>query len=407
MRSATATGGRGWVNSTVLGIVLATFLSDAGHEMATAILPLYLAGLGLGPAALGLIEGAADLAGSLSRLAGGVSGHYLRSKRPLAALGYLLTAVVTGALALAQTLPMLVTFRAGAWAARGFRGPLRDFLLADAVPASHFARAYGLERAGDMLGAVTGPLLAAVCLSFSVSHASILVWSVLPGVAAAAAMWFLTRERLAPEAATESTHTRAPRDAPRAKLPRAFWILLVGVLLFGMGDFSRSFLILLAAQAFGNDVAQPGAVSLAVLLFAGHNLISALAAYPVGALADRVGRRRPLIAGYALGAGTHLLLAIASASPVGVIGAIALSGVYVAIEETLEKSMVAEILPRELRSLGLGILATANAIGDLVSSVLVGLLLQAGRPDLGFGLCAGLALAGAVWLAATRPRIST
>ena len=38
-----------WINRTVVGIILATFFSDFSHEMATAVLPLYLAALGLGP----------------------------------------------------------------------------------------------------------------------------------------------------------------------------------------------------------------------------------------------------------------------------------------------------------------------------------------------------------------------
>lgn len=66
-----------WINRTVIGIVLATFLSDFSHEMCTAVLPLYLSTLGLGPAALGLIEGVADFLVSLSKLAGGVVGHLI------------------------------------------------------------------------------------------------------------------------------------------------------------------------------------------------------------------------------------------------------------------------------------------------------------------------------------------
>jgi hypothetical protein len=85
-----------WVTRGVVGIVLATFFSDVGHEMVTAILPVYR----LGPAALGLIEGVADLLFSLSKLAGGVVGHHVARKRPLAAAGYGLTAIATGALAL-------------------------------------------------------------------------------------------------------------------------------------------------------------------------------------------------------------------------------------------------------------------------------------------------------------------
>ncbi|MBI3857712.1 MAG: MFS transporter, partial [Planctomycetes bacterium] len=144
---------RRWVTRSVAGIVLATFLSDFSHEMVTAVLPLHLGALGLGASALGFIEGIADLLVSLSKLAGGAAGHRLARKKPLVVLGYLVTAGATSALGLVRGLASLVSLRTLAWAGRGFRSPLRDFLLADEVERTHYGRAFGLERAGDMAGA--------------------------------------------------------------------------------------------------------------------------------------------------------------------------------------------------------------------------------------------------------------
>ena len=55
-------GRRGWLNRTVAAFGLTSLLSDAGHEMATSVLPLQLARLGLGATALGAVEGIADAA---------------------------------------------------------------------------------------------------------------------------------------------------------------------------------------------------------------------------------------------------------------------------------------------------------------------------------------------------------
>ena len=114
----------------------------------------YLDQLGalLGPG-LGLIEGVADFFVSFSKLGGGYLGHRVRRKKPWASLGYLVTALATAAMALAGSLGAIVSLRTTAWMARGFRSPLRDYLLADAVEPTHYGRVYGLERAGDMLGA--------------------------------------------------------------------------------------------------------------------------------------------------------------------------------------------------------------------------------------------------------------
>jgi MFS family permease len=384
-----------WINLTVVGIVLATFFSDFSHEMCTAVLPLYLASVGLGPAALGLIEGLADFLVSLSKLGGGVVGHHVRRKRPWASLGYLVTTLATAAIALVSGLAALVSLRSAAWVGRGFRGPLRDYLLADAVGPTHYGRAYGLERAGDMLGAVAGPLVAALLIWAGVGFRSVILWTLVPGLVAVAAITFLTRDR---KPAVAATLDDAPAN-PRPPFPRVFWVFLVGVFLFGLGDFSRTFVIWLAARAVGEDGHQTaGMVSVAVLLYTLHNLVSAGAAYPTGYLGDRTSKLRILVGGYGLGVGTNLLLAILGGSLGWLVAAIVLSGVYIAVEETLEKAVAAELLPRELRSLGFGILACANAVGDMASSLYVGFLLQADRPGLAFGIAAAVGGLGFLWM---------
>lgn len=390
----------------LLGIVLATFLSDLGHEMATATLPMYLGAIGLGAAALGFMEGFADLVLSLSKLAGGWVGHHTERKRGLASLAYLVTALGTGAIALTQSLAALVSVRSAAWLGRGFRSPLRDFMLADEVGPTHLGRAYGVERAADMLGAVAGPLVAALFLWLGVDVRSILFLSLVPALLAAASFFTLTRDRPARPALARlgpdprEPDPREPRSAGR-HLPRRFWIFTGGVALFGIGDFSRTFLILLAATAFGEEGGTPsGAVSISVLLYAAHNTLSALAAYPAGRMGDRGSKLSVLVCGYALGVCTNALLAFSSGSPRMLVLAIVLSGVYIAVEETLEKAAAVEMLPREQRSLGLGVLASANAVGDMLSSIGVGLLLAGGQLRAAFLVPAAFGLAGTLWMLA-------
>jgi MFS family permease len=399
---APANGQRPWLSRAVVGIVAATFFSDVGHEMVTAVLPLYLASAGLGAAALGVMEGLADLLFSLSKLAGGYIGHRVERKRPWGAAGYLATALGTGALAFANSAVALVSLRAVAWFGRGFRSPLRDFILADAVEPTHFGRAYGVERTSDMIGAVAGPLLALFLVGLGCDLRVVLLVSVAPSLLAVVSFFAMTRDKLV--ASADGTKPRAS-----TRLPRAFWAFVIGVFLFGLGDFSRTFLILLASRALGSDGSEPaGSLLLTgpVLLYAMHNLVSAVAAYPAGRAGDRGSKLRVLLVGYVLGVLTNGLLAWASGSVAVLMVAIALSGVYIAILETIEKAVAAELLPREQRSLGFGVLASANAVGDMVSSVVVGVLLDAGQPTLAFGLPTVVNLLGVVWLVwfmASRP----
>jgi MFS family permease len=413
-----APSGRSWITRGVVGIVLATFFSDVAHEMVTAVLPMYLVSIGLGAATLGAVEGFADLVYSLSKLGGGILGHRVKKKRPLVALGYLITMLGTGSMAFVHTAVGLVSLRASAWIGRGFRSPLRDFLLADEVEPTHYGRAYGIERSADMLGALAGPLIAVLLVSLRFELGTIILWSIVPASIPVISILLLTRDRALHTEAKKPAGAAQPSAATRGasnvataalgfRLSSAFKRYLAGVLLFGLGDFSRTFLILLASRALGEEGhSAAGTVSIAVLLYVLHNGISALAAYPIGRLADRMPKLDILIGGYALGVATNVLLALTSSSVPWLIVAIVMSGIYIAVEETVEKAAAAEMLPREQKSFGFGVLASANAVGDMLSSVGVGLLLDAGRTGLAFALPAAAGLAGTVWmLAVVRRRI--
>jgi hypothetical protein len=75
--------------------------------------------------------------------------------------------------------------------------------------------------------------------------------------------------------------------------------------------------------------------------------------------------------------------------------AVPVARLYIAIEDTLERAIAADLLPEDLRSTGYGVLATANGLGDFASSVVVGLLWTAVGPAAGFTYAAGLSVIGA------------
>lgn len=382
---------RSWRNSTVVGFSLASLFSDASHEMATAVLPLYLRHLGLGAEVLGLIEGVADLSGSSAKWLSGAAGQRLRRKKALAAAGYAVTTVCVGAFSLVTRVVPFLILRTIAWAARGFRGPLRDTLMADSVDPASYGKAYGLERAGDMIGAVIGPLAAVGLLALGTSLPRIFLWTLLPGFGAALAVVLLVRD----QPGDDDARARPLRPA----LPGRYWAFLGAVVLFGMGDFSRTFLIFEAASRLPAGAA-PALLSIPVLLYVGHNMVSGLATFPAGALTDRWPYGRTLLLGYVLGLGFNLGLALLPRGIGWLIPLFVVSGVYIAIEETVEKATAARMIPAAARSYALGMLATANAVGDLVSSLLTGFLLDHGGRAWAYGTAAVFSAAGVVALAA-------
>ena len=390
--------GRSWLTRPVFGFGIASFLSDAGHEAATWLLPALLAGMGSSaPAALGVIEGVSDGLSSFAKLAGGWWADRPRVRKPLVMAGYFITGISVGFFGLATSWIHVAAARCAGWFAKGLRGPARDAMLADAVPRESLGKAFGFHRALDTAGAVAGPLLAVALLSL-VPLRSVFLLAVIPGVLAAVAIGTLVRTQ-----SPAAGHGARPFAASLRSLPPAYRRFLAAVFLFGIGDFARSLLILRATELLAPGRGAVGAAGLAVALYAGHNLRYAAASYPVGHLADRIRPQRLLAFGYGIGTATALVAAFATPS-LAVLGLLfALAGLTLAFEDTLEGAITASLVDPSIRGTAYGTLAAANGIGDLISSSVVGLLWTLLGPAWAFGAAAAFCLAGTLFLVAGPP----
>src|SRR6266498_134410 len=298
-----------WLTPGVGAVGAASFFSDAGHEMATSMLPTFLtSSLHAGPAALGAIEGVSDALIGLSKLAGGpLSNDPVRRAR-LASGGYLGTAVATAAIGVAGSVAQVAVLRAAAWISRGLRAPARDTLLVSLVPRNAYGRATGVERTGDNAGAIVGPLLAALLVGLiGVRHTILLAF--IPGILAAVAITVAAREARRSLAAPARRRTLSFnfRELWHAGLPRA----LTPAALFEFGNVATTLLILRATDLLHADGRSlTTATSLAVLLYAAHNAAATLAALAGGQLADRVSPRVVFASGAAVYVASYCLFAL-------------------------------------------------------------------------------------------------
>src|SRR6266705_2251026 len=149
-----------WLNRTVLGLGLASLFSDWSHEIATTVMPAFLASMGVAAAWLGVIEGVSDGLSSFAKMASGYYTDKLQSRKPIAVAGYIVTALGTAAFGLATAAWHVLFARAFAWLGRGVRTPVRKALLASAVTPQTYGRAFGFERMMDTLDAIVGPATA-------------------------------------------------------------------------------------------------------------------------------------------------------------------------------------------------------------------------------------------------------
>ncbi len=382
----------GWLNRTVLGIGLASLFSDVGHEMASSAMPALLASIGASSAALGLIEGLSDGLASFAKLA---SGHYsdrLRRRKPLAVVGYFMTASGMASFAFATQAWHVLLGRMFGWVGRGARTPVRNVLLTEATTKETYGRAFGLERTMDSAGAILGPLLAlTLALAFSARH--VFLFTLVPGLLAALAMTLLVREN--------PHHQPGPPKAFMASaraLPGDFRRFMAGVGLAGLGDFSNTLLIMWATQAWTPRLGGVRAASLAMGFYVGYNVVYTGACAVAGWLADRYPKRRILAAGYALAVVPAGALLMPGDSYLKFAVIFGVSGVYMGFWETVESITAATLLPASVRGVGFGVLATVNGIGDVLSSILVGFMWVA-SPHLAMAFVIATTLAGALLIA--------
>jgi MFS family permease len=396
-----------WLTPGVGGVGVASFFSDTGHEVTTAVLPSFLTTtLGASAGTLGVIEGVSDALTGVMKLIGAPIANDPAKRGRIASGGYLGTAIATGAIGAAATVWQAGLLRATAWLSRGLRSPARDSMLASLAPRSAYGRAFGLERAGDNLGAVAGPLLAAGLVAW-VGIRPTLYLAAIPGLFAVVAITIAARE--ARTRIKTAPPTTSPRRLNLGALRRAGMArALLPVALFELGNVATTLLILRATdQLTTPERSVTAATSLAVLIYAAHNAAAAITALFGGRWLDRAGPRVVFATGAALYVVAYTGFAVSSPSPGFLVVAFVLAGAGIGLAETAESTLVARLLPDRLRGSGFGVLGIVQAIGDLLASAVVGLLYALVSPAIAFGYAAGWMVLSLLAASVLRPKPRT
>jgi len=380
-------GGSKWLNRNILGLGITRFFSDFGHEMATAVLPTFLVSIGGSAATLGLIEGSADAAVSLMKLVSGWYSDYINKRKPFMVLGHFLTTIGVGALFLSFSWVWVFGCRVVAWMGRGIRTPVHDATLSHSAEPKNYGKVFGFDRMMDTSGAVLGPAAAFFLIKFMPERPIFLI-TLIPGILCVLSITVLVKE------VKMVGGERKKLLGSFKSFPTPFRLFLISALIFGLGNFADSLFILRATQLLTPTKGAVAATSLAILCYTIHNIIYAAGSYPLGALADRIGRKRLLVFGYFLTGVTSVVFIINTANVLYVGLFFAISGLAIAITDALQGTVIANLLPADIRGTGYGTLALVNSIGNFTSSALVGFLWTTISPLAGFGFSAVLLFSG-------------
>lgn len=351
-------------NIIITGI--ASLLTDISTEMVYPLIPLYLATLGAQPAILGVIEGFAESSGAILKVFSGAISDRLRRRKPVAISGYAGSTLGKLLLYLSQGWGMVFAGRMVDRIGKGIRVAPRDALIADCSKAGGRGRAFGLHRAMDTLGATLGVLIAIRLVSTlgkelnPRGYQRIFLLSLLPALLGVIVLFFVREKK---NSTVLSSPLRLTWKRLSPKLRR--FLMVVGI--FALANSSNQFL-LLRMKSIGWTTLS------ALFLYLVYNLTYSLFSYPCGRLADRIGKKGLLVAGYILYGLVYFGFALlvpqhSQFLPWFLFG---IYGLYSALTEGLEKALVADIAPEQQRATFLGLHATLTGIGLLPASIIAG-----------------------------------
>jgi MFS family permease len=389
-------GGR-WklVSGNVIALGTVSLVTDVSSEMVTAILPVYLViGLHLSPLAYGVVDGLYTGATAVLRLVGGYLADRFQRRKAVAGVGYGMSAVSKlGFLAVGASATGIGVVITADRAGKGLRTAPRDALITLSTPPEALGRAFGIHRAMDSLGAFAGPLVAlAVLAAAGQAFDAVFVTSFCIAVLGVLVLVLFVRDR------QERLAVDTPKVSPRAvagllRTPKVNRLVLAAAFL-GLATIGDGFVYLLLQRK------EELSVGWFPLLAVGTSLAYLLLAAPVGILADKIGRLPVVLGGYALLIAVYLLLAAPLHGWAYLVLVLGLYGTFYAATDGVLMALAGPVLPEGLRTTGIAVIQTAQAVAYFGSSVLFGLAWQVWGADPAVLVAAGAVLPALVITAA-------
>lgn len=425
-------------NVVVLGVV--SLFTDVASEMIYPLIPIFVAALGSGPVILGVIEGVAETTASILKLFSGIISDKLKKRKLLVLIGYSISALVRPFTSVVSAAWQIVFVRMADRVGKGVRTAPRDALIASSAPEGVRGKAFGFHRAMDHTGAVAGPLLAVAVLTVLILGFGMtdtlraLRWtfalSLIPGLLAVLTIVLFVREKV------DHGPAGRPFKFSLGQFDRNFLTYLAVVVLFTLGNSSDAFLLFRIEDAFhksgalysfirtapvlGDMVARFGSaeaqkklvdILFLPLIWAFFHVIKAAFSTPLGALSDRIGRKRSIQIGWSIYALVYLSFALLDRLPgswqiSATFILFAVYALYYAFSEGAEKAFVADVVSADLRGSAFGMYNFAIGLGALPASIVFGLLYKAFGAPAAFGtgaVIAGLSMVLLAVLVRERP----
>jgi len=349
-----------WRFVVLLGLV--SFLGDTTYEGARSILGPYLALLGAGASVVGIISGLGELIGYAFRLVSGLVTDRTKAYWPITILGYCVNLFAVPALALAKSWEwaalLIILERLG----KAIRVTPRDAMLSHAASETSRGWAFGIHEAMDQIGAVLGPVLVSLVISFGGGYRSAFGVLLIPASIAISLLLISRREYPRPG----TLEIPLPQLSKRA-LEKGFWVYILAASSIGAGyaDFP-----LIAYHLKHTDQTPDRWIPIIYAIAMGTDGLSALL---LGKLFDRYGMKILVAVCFI----TALFPPMVFLGGEGmVIFGMIIWGVGMGAQESILRAQIANMVSPEKRATGYGIFHTSFGISWFAGSAAMGLLYE-------------------------------
>lgn len=327
-------------------------------------MPIYLKTIGFSIVLIGILEGVAEATAGLSKGYFGKFSDNSGKRVPFVQIGYALSALSKPMMGL-FVYPLWIFFaRTIDRLGKGIRTGARDAMLSDEATPSTKGKIFGFHRSMDTLGAVLGPSLALLYLYYYPQDYKPLFYiAIIPGLLSISASFFLKDKHKA-----TSTKKRPPSFFSflhywKQSSP-GYRKLVMGFLIFTLFNSSDVFLLLKVKQSGLNDT-----MVIAIYIF--YNLVYALFAFPIGALADKIGLKKMYITGLLLFAVVYFGMAAKGSSYLFVV-LFFLYGVYAAATEGISKAWISNIANKRDTATAIGTYSGFQSVCTMLASSIAG-----------------------------------
>lgn len=360
-------------NIIILGIT--SLLTDISSEMIYPLLPIYLVNtLGASPVILGFIEGVAESLASLLKVFSGFFSDKIKKRKPFAIFGYSGSVLGKFFLYISTSWVFVLLARIIDRFGKGVRTAPRDAIIAESAKPGSRGAAFGLHRAMDTLGATIGIVAAYFLITrYQDSFKNIFLISLIPAGLGVIFLFFVREKKSEIKIEDKKSSSLKFRWG---SLDKKLKLFLIFTFIFTLGNSSNQFL-LLRAKNLGNSTAQ------VILLYLIYNIVYFLVSYPAAHISDKIGRRKLLVLGYLFYGLVYLGFAVNNSANMFWF-LFGFYGLYMGFTEGVEKALVSDIAPQNLRATTIGLHATLVGIGLFPASLFAGFLWKVIGPSAPF-----------------------